>query len=92
MTFKYTMTIERDGEVINLNPVIEFGKESGNYYGNGYHMLVKGIGFEPCNAFDIRYDKKFNEDHIESYFPEFAKEYWDGENGMAKLISIEEVK
>ena len=91
-SFKYNMILERDGETRKLHPVVRFSKESGNYYGNGYHMIVKNIGMEPLNMFDLRYDSRLDEEHLNRFFPVFAEGLWAGRNGSAKLISIEEVK
>lgn len=91
MKYNYTMTLERDGEKMTLNPVVEFQRETGNYYGNGYHMKIDNIGMEPMNIFDCRYDKRLRANHLNEFFPEFARGNWTGENGSCKLISIEEV-
>ena len=92
MTFKYNMTLERDGETFDLYPVVEFSNEQQPYYGNGYHMIVRNIGLEPFNIFDCRYDNRLDKRHLERFFPEFAKGRWTGANGSAKLVRIEEDK
>lgn len=91
MTYNYIMTLERDNKTMTLNPTIEFGKESGNYYGNGYHMIVKNIGLDPQNIFDCRYDNRLDENKLNEYFPKFARDKWTGENGSCKLTNIEEI-
>ena len=92
MTFKYNMTLERDGETFDLHPVVEFSKEQRPYYGNGYHMIVRNIGLEPFNTFDLRYDSSLDEKHLNRFFEVFAERLWTGINGSVKLVRIEEDK
>ena len=91
-SFKYNMILERDGETRELHPVVNFAKEEQPYYGNGYHMIIRNVGLEPFNSFDMRYDSRLDEEHLDRFFPVFAEGQWTGTNGSAKMISIEEVK
>ena len=92
MTFKYNMTLEREGEEFDLHPVVEFSKEQRQYYGNGYHMIIRNVGLEPFNIFDCRYDNRLDEEHLNRFFPIFAERLWTGINGSVKLVRIEEDK
>lgn len=90
MKYNYTMTLERDGEKIELNPLVEFSKNEDDY-GNGFHMKVENCGLGFLNIFDCRYDTRLNSKNLNEYFPVFARDYWTGEKGSAKLVKIEEL-
>lgn len=91
MKFNYTLTLERDGEKMTFNPEVEFSRDE-DTYGNGFYMLVENCGLGYMNSFDCRYDRRLDPKKLNEYFPVFARDRWDGENGSAKLIEIEEVK
>ena len=90
MTYKYILTLERDGETITYKPTVYFAKGE-HTYGNGFHMKVENCGFGFMDVFDCRYDTRLDSRKLNEYFPIFAKDRWDGKNGSAKLIDIKEI-
>ena len=90
MKYNYTLTLERDGEKITFKPEVEFAKAE-NTYGNGFYMQVENCGLGFSNVFDCRYDNRLNPKKLNEFFPVFARDWWDGENGAAKLVDIKEI-
>lgn len=94
MKYKYTLTLERDGETMTFNPEVTFG-QCMSPYGNGYSMQVDNCGFGPGNVFDCRYDLRLTRllpNNMNEFFPIFARDYWDGEDGSCMLVDIKEIK
>lgn len=90
MEYKYTLTLERDGETKTYNPEVNFSHDE-NTYGNGFYMQVENCGLDPFNVFDCRYDKRLDRNKLNEFFITFARDRWTGENGSAKLIEIREL-
>jgi hypothetical protein len=89
MKYNYTLTLERDNEVITLAPEVTFSEDK-ETYGNGFYMKVDNCGFGFMNCFDCRYDKRLNPKKLNEYFPAFARDTWTGKNGSAKVVTIVE--
>lgn len=90
MKYNYTLTLERDGEIMTFNPEVNFSHDE-DTYGNGFYMVVDKCGFGFLNSFDCRYDKRLDPKKLNEYFPIFARDKWTGKNGSAKLVEIKEV-
>ena len=60
----------------------EFAKEKGSYYGNGYHVSIKGKGvpFDRL-VYDLRYDTDFHAKRKEVWLTNWAHAYWSGQDG-----------
>ena len=67
----------------------ELDRSSSNYYGNGHYMGIKDKN-EPFGhqGYDIRYDKRFNENDPIGYIVKFYTDRYDGRSGSWKLQSI----
>lgn len=77
-----------DGQSATFKGRIGFSRDP-NTYGNGYSMYVES----PAEAFggqayDIRYDKRFNKNRLKSYVTAFMEDRYDGKDGRWKLIGI----
>lgn len=92
---KYTMTVKiadpntPNGMVsgIVLKLTCTFAHDP-KQYGNGYALLIdNGEGFG--NRIDLRYDTTFNPDKKTEYLEEWARLYWNGENGAYIVKSLE---
>lgn len=85
---KHNVTINlknrETGELLNLSGKIWFEKKEGDY-GNGYHMIIKGLG-EPFwgQGYDIRYDKNFKPNHEKEYIT-----YWYSQRRDWELAGID---
>lgn len=64
-------------------------------YGNGYYVMItsNGDGFYG-QGIDLRYDKTFDRNNKEKWLENWAKNYWNGEDGayVVDTLKIEQVE
>lgn len=81
MTYKFSFTLEEPatGDTYDGEYTISFFHDP-NQYGNGYTMLEKN-DTPYKQAYDIRYDTRFDSSNVPAYIETFYKGKWNGDNG-----------
>ena len=94
---KYLLSItiqnpEDKSEVVERQYLAEFYKSGASDYGNGYGMsfdtFENGKTTSEWQAYDLRYDIDFDENHPELWLTDFAYHYWSGEQGSYDIIKL----
>ena len=100
MNYKMNVTIKDPHARKDMYNVLQFSftcyfKHDPNNYGNGYYVSIlpdqKEFG---SHLYDLRYDKTFNRNNKEQWLEQWAKNYWNGENGawVVDTLEIEQVE